>query len=104
MTFSGSGSTVFAKKFFGDILSFPKLASATITLDDIDQERLDTTALVTHRLANLVGAHPKIETTKDRRSALDGAEYTLYMLQIAGYKPGTLTDAESDDKLGESGQ
>ena len=68
ITFIGAGSTVFAKNLLGDILSFPELADSTISLFDIDQERLDTTALVAHRLARLVGAHPKIETTKDRRS------------------------------------
>ncbi len=100
ITFIGAGSTVFAKNLLGDILSFPELADSTISLFDIDQERLDTTALVAHRLASLVGAHPKIEVTKNRRAALDGADYAVCMFQIAGYKPGTVTDFEIPKKYG----
>ena len=40
ITFIGAGSTVFAKNLLGDILSFPELADATISLLDIDAERL----------------------------------------------------------------
>ena len=100
ITFIGAGSTVFAKNLLGDILSFPELADSTISLFDINQERLDTTALVAKRLASLVGAHPKIETTKDRREALDGSDYAVCMFQIAGYKPGTVIDFEIPKKYG----
>jgi alpha-galactosidase len=100
ITFIGAGSTVFAKNLLGDILSFPELADSTISLFDIDQERLDTTTLVAKRLAGLVGAHPKIEATKDRRQALDGSDYAICMFQIAGYKPGTVVDFEIPKKYG----
>jgi len=41
ITFIGAGSTVFAKNLLGDILSFPELADSTISLMDIDPERLN---------------------------------------------------------------
>jgi len=100
ITFIGAGSTVFAKNLLGDILSFPELSDATISLHDIDEERLHTTKLVAQRLAGLVGAHPKIETYTDRRKALDGADYAICMFQIAGYKPGTVIDFEIPKKYG----
>src|SRR5512143_3974238 len=78
----GAGSTVFARNLLGDILSFPELAESTISLHDIDEARLGTTEKVAKRLAKVVGANPKIESTLDRRAALDGADYAICMFQI----------------------
>jgi alpha-galactosidase len=100
ITFIGAGSTVFAKNLLGDILSFPELADATISLHDIDQVRLDTSAVVAKKVAEAVGAKPTIEATTDRRRALDGADYAIAMFQIAGYKPGTVIDFEIPKKYG----
>ena len=36
ISFIGAGSTVFAKNLLGDILSYPELRDATISLFDID--------------------------------------------------------------------
>ncbi|HEU4326577.1 MAG TPA: alpha-glucosidase/alpha-galactosidase [Roseiflexaceae bacterium] len=92
ITFIGAGSTVFAKNLLGDILSYPELAESTIALFDIDAERLHTSAAVARKVAAALGARPTIEATTDRRRALDGADYALCMIQVAGYKPGTVTD------------
>ncbi len=100
ITFIGAGSTVFAKNLLGDILSFPELADATISLHDIDPERLRTTEVVARRIAKGLGAHPKIEATLERRQALEGADYAIAMFQIAGYKPGTVVDFEIPKKYG----
>jgi alpha-galactosidase len=100
ITFIGAGSTVFARNLLGDILSYPELADATISLHDISEERLNTTATVAERIARTVGAHPTIEKTRDRRAALDGADYAISMFQVAGYKPGTVVDFEIPKKYG----
>lgn len=100
ITFIGAGSTVFARNLLGDILSYPELAGATISLYDIDEARLRTTEVVARRLAQGLGAHPTIETTVDRRAALDGADYAIAMFQIGGYKPGTVIDFEIARKYG----
>jgi alpha-galactosidase len=100
ITFIGAGSTVFAKNLMGDILSFPELADATISLHDIDEERLKTSEIVAHKVAKALGANPTIETTVNRRRALDGADYAISMFQIAGYKPGTVIDFEVPKKYG----
>ncbi len=100
ITFIGAGSTVFARNLLGDILSFPELAESTISLFDIDPARLHTTEKVAQRLAKVVGANPRIETTSDRRAALDGADYAICMFQIGGYKPGTVIDFEIPKKYG----
>ncbi|NWG33759.1 MAG: alpha-glucosidase/alpha-galactosidase [Chloroflexi bacterium] len=98
ITFIGAGSTVFAKNLLGDILSFPELAESTISLMDIDPERLRTSEIVAHRVAEFFGAKPKIEATLDRRAALDGADYAISMFQIGGYKPSTVIDFEIPKK------
>src|ERR671933_967746 len=100
ITFIGAGSTVFARNLLGDIFSFPELAGSTISLFDIDRERLETSSVVAHKLADQSGTHPIIETTTDRREALDGADYAISMIQVAGYKPGTVVDFEIPKKYG----
>ena len=100
ITFIGAGSTVFAKNLLGDILSFPELANSTISLFDIDAERLATSEVVARKVGEAVGANPTIETTTDRRAALDGADYAINMIQVAGYKPGTVVDFEIPKKYG----
>jgi alpha-galactosidase len=100
ITMIGAGSTVFAKNLLGDILSFPELAESHIALMDIDPERLKTSEVVAHKVAQAVGAKPCITATLDRRAALDGADYAINMIQVAGYKPGTEIDFEIPKKYG----
>ncbi|MFN8373607.1 MAG: alpha-glucosidase/alpha-galactosidase [Anaerolineae bacterium] len=100
ITFIGAGSTVFAKNLLGDILSYPELAQSEIVLFDIDATRLRTSEIVAKRLAEALGATPKISATTDRRKALDGADYAICMIQVAGYKPGTVVDFEIPKKYG----
>ncbi len=100
ITFIGAGSTVFARNLMGDILSFPELADATISLHDIDEERLRTSEIVALRLAETLEVKPTIEATTDRRAALDGADYAISMFQIGGYEPSTVIDFEVPRKYG----
>jgi alpha-galactosidase len=100
ITFVGAGSTVFARNLMGDILSFPELANCTLSLHDINEERLHTSETVAHKVAQTLNAHPTIEATTDRRAALDGADYAITMFQVAGYQPGTVTDFEVPKNYG----
>lgn len=100
VTFIGAGSTVFARNLMGDILSFPELGESTISLHDIDEERLHTSEIVAHKVAEALGARPTIEATTNRQQALDGADYAIAMFQVAGYKPGTVIDFEIPKKYG----
>lgn len=100
IAFIGAGSTVFAKNLMGDILSYPELQNCTLTLHDINQERLHTSAIVAHKIAKQLGVNPIIETTTDRRRAVDGAGYVITMFQIGGYKPSTAIDFAIPQKYG----
>ncbi|GHF37670.1 alpha-galactosidase [Deinococcus metalli] len=96
----GAGSTVFAKNLLGDILSFPELGGADIRLFDINQERLDVTEQVAHRVATAVGARPTVSATTSREQALDGADFVINMIQVGGYQPATVTDFEVPKQYG----
>lgn len=100
ISFIGAGSTVFAKNLMTDILSFPELADVTISLHDIDEERLKTSEIVAQKVAQALDIHPTIEATTDRRRSLDGADYAIGMFQIGGYKPSTVIDFEVPKKYG----
>ncbi len=100
ITFVGAGSTVFAKNLLGDILSYPELQDATISLHDIDPERLRTSEIVARKVATALGAQPTIETSLDRRRALDGSDYAITMIQVGGYKPSTVVDFEVPKQYG----
>ncbi len=100
ISFIGAGSTVFAKTLLGDILSYPELQDVTISLYDIDAERLRTSELMAHKLAAVVGAHPTIEATTDRQTTLREANYAINMVQIGGYRPSTVTDFAIPRKYG----
>ncbi len=100
ITFIGAGSTVFAKNLINDILSFPELAGSTLTLFDLDPQRLRTSEIVAHKVAAAFEAQPVIEATTDRRAALDGADYAICMIQVGGYRPATVTDFEIPKKYG----
>ena len=100
VTFIGAGSTVFARNLLRDLFIFPELREMTISLMDIDADRLRTTEVVARRLAEQAGAHPTIEVTTDRRHALDGADYAVNMIQVGGYQPSTVVDFEVPKRYG----
>jgi alpha-galactosidase len=92
ITFIGAGSTVFAKNLIGDLLGYPELAAARLTLYDIDATRLGESEAVARRIDAALGTRATIEATTDRARALDGADYAINMIQVGGYRPATVTD------------
>ena len=96
----GAGSTVFMKNLVGDILHEPLLKNAEISLMDIDEKRLATSETVAGKVAEAVGARPRVRATTDRKRALDGADFVVTMIQVAGFKPGTVVDFEVPKKFG----
>ena len=80
----GAGGYVFPLRLMGDFLSFPALRSATYSLMDLDLERAERTASGARELAAHYGFPARIETTTDRRQALDGADYVVVTFQVGG--------------------
>jgi alpha-galactosidase len=95
----GAGSVVFSKNLTGDILSFPEFREASFSYMDIDPDRLEVGANLCRKVANTLGANPKIEATQDRRKALEGADFVINMVQIGGFD-STLVDFEIPRKYG----
>ena len=94
IAFIGAGSTVFTKNLVGDILRRPALAGATIALMDIDEGRLAESEIVVGKIVSSLGVPARIETTLERRRALEGADFVVVAFQIGGYEPCTVTDFE----------
>jgi alpha-galactosidase len=100
IAFIGAGSTVFAKNLMGDIFSMPDLADAEIFLYDIDPERLKTSEMVGRRIVEQLGVPGSVEATTDRARMLDGADYVVTMMLVAGLRPGAMTDFEVPKQFG----
>lgn len=99
ITFIGAGSVVFTLNLLGDILTFPELAESEIALMDIDDERLRIAEIMARKVADSLGAHPKITTYADRKAALEGADYVINTIQVGGY-PSTVIDFDIPKKYG----
>jgi alpha-galactosidase len=80
----GAGGYVFPLRLVGDLLSFPELRGATLSLMDIDATRLARTANATRDLVAHHGLPTQVEETTDRRRALDGADYVIVTFQVGG--------------------
>ena len=85
----GAGSHVFSKATICDILSYPELRDSTITLMDINKEALDLISVYARKLVEEHGFKTRIESTVNRREALDGANYVLTTIRVGeGRLPG----------------
>jgi len=95
----GAGSHVFSRHLITDILSYPELRDSTISLMDIDQERLDLITAFTKRLVKQYRFKTRIESTTDRRVALEGADYVIVSIRVGGLEAYKL-DLEIPAKYG----
>jgi alpha-galactosidase len=99
IAFIGAGSLGFTAGLVRDILTFPRLADATIALMDIDPERLEFARQATLKLI-AAGNHPaKVVATLDRREALTGADVVLTTI-LAGSTEVWRYDIEIPKKYG----
>lgn len=84
ITIIGAGSIVFAKNIIVDILSFPELKGSTISLMDIDKNRLQIITDLAYKLKNQESFDFTVQSTTDRREALKDANYVITMIQAGG--------------------
>lgn len=87
ITFVGAGSIVFARNLMGDILSFPELQGCTISLMDVDAERLERTAAAADAMLEHNDVEATVETTTDRVEALADADYVINTIHVGGREP-----------------
>jgi alpha-galactosidase len=80
----GAGGYVFPLRLVGDLLSFPALRDSTLSLMDIDLAGAERTGAAARELVGHHGFPTRVETTDDRRRALDGADYVIVTFQVGG--------------------
>lgn len=86
----GAGSHVFARRLITDFLSYPELRESTISLMDIDEEGLALTTAFAKRVVEQHGFKTKIESTLNRREALEGADYVIVSIRVGGTEANKL--------------
>jgi len=84
IAFIGAGSFGFTRTLVKDILTFPLLRDATISLMDIDKERLKFIKEAVEKII-AAGKYPaKLEVTMDREKALKGADAVICTILAGG--------------------
>jgi len=99
----GAGSHVFSKNLITDFLSYPELRECTVSLMDINKEALDMTTAFARKIIKQHGLGTKLESTTDRKTALEGADYVVVSIRVGGLeanKPDLLIPAKYRVKQG----
>ncbi len=99
ITFIGAGSLGFTRKLVRDLLTFPTLKDATLSLMDIDAERLDFAQKSVQRIVDMGNYPAKVEATMDRAEALKEADFVLVTI-LAGSTDVWRYDIEIPKKYG----
>jgi len=84
ITFIGAGSVIFARRLITDILYHPELRDSTISLMDIDAERLELIDNLARLTVSRYAPKAKVESTLNRREALKDSDYVIIMIQVGG--------------------
>ncbi len=99
IAFIGAGSLGFTANLVRDLLTFPLLEDATISLMDIDAERLEWAKKGVEKLIAAGKRRAKVEATLDRAEALKGADVVLTTI-LAGSTEVWRHDIEIPKKYG----
>ncbi|MDA0232382.1 MAG: alpha-galactosidase [Chloroflexi bacterium] len=78
----GAGSVVFARRLLQDVACVPELSEATVSLMDVDEQRLDVIGRFAKKLMRDAGTNIRVETTADRRASLEDADYVLTTIRV----------------------
>jgi len=74
VVFIGAGSWVFTRNLVRDLLTFPRLAGATIALVDTNVERLRAAERICRKIIDMGGYPAKVIASTDRREVMKGAD------------------------------
>ncbi len=81
----GAGSGAFSLAMIRDLCLTPNLEGITVSLMDIDPERLEAAYAVCRRYAAEVGFSLRLEKTLDRRASLEGADFVINTALVTGH-------------------
>lgn len=86
LTIIGAGSGVFSINLIKDVCVNPHFHGASITLMDINKERLDGIYGLCSRYIDEMQAHIHLEKTMDREQALQGADFVIHVALDYGHE------------------
>ena len=82
IAFIGAGSFEFTRGLVRDLLTYPRLRRVTLSLMDIDPERLEFSRRAVVHLVEAFGADARVEATLHRQQALEGADVVLTTILV----------------------
>ena len=99
IVFVGAGSIVFTRDLLGDVFLYPELRDSTISLMDINPERLEMAKRIAEELKAERHSKARIETHLSLEPALAGADYVVNAVQVGG-RESTALDFDIPEKYG----
>lgn len=82
----GAGSARFSLTLIQDLCLTPNLAGCTVSLMDVDHDRLAAAHTICQRYADEVGAALNLDATTDRHESLQGADFVINTALVAGHQ------------------
>lgn len=95
----GAGSIGFTRKLMRDVLTIPELQDTQFAFTDLSAENLDMVTQLCHRDIESNRLPARIQSTTDRRKAIEGADYIVCMIRQGGLE-GFQTDIDIPLKYG----
>ena len=89
LTIVGAGSFVFARRLITDMLTFPALRDSTITLMDVNEDKLRVMEQLARRMVEQENTGARIESTTDLRAACEGADYVATAIRVGDSRHNT---------------
>jgi alpha-galactosidase len=86
IAYVGAGSGAFARQVITDVLEVDGLESGEFALIDIDESRLTPAHTLAERLVQRSGKDWKVTSSTDRKDALDGADFVVNSIEVAGLR------------------
>lgn len=94
ITMIGGGSSSFVPPLLRRLIESPVLNDSTLTLMDVDAERLEVMAKLGHKVVESEASPLRVEATVDMREAVDGADFVISAISVGG-----MTAWESDMEI-----
>lgn len=84
VVFIGAGSIGFTRNLLSDLLSVPEFNNIEIAFTDINEKNLEMVTKLCQRDIDENNLNIKIQSTTDRRAALENAKYVFNVVRIGG--------------------
>ncbi|HER23723.1 MAG TPA: alpha-glucosidase/alpha-galactosidase [Candidatus Atribacteria bacterium] len=92
----GAGSAIFSLKLVGDLCKAKDLSGSSISLMDVDEDRLNSVHNLAKRYAALLKTDLSFEKTTDMKQSIKGADFVINTALIGGH-----VQLEASRKAGE---